>query len=79
MIQQRCLIKDVYLDLCYEEYKIWVMKDKVICLSNVMSVKEIITAVIYSLSEATVVVQNMQHCFRVSVTYLQDVSSSLIN
>lgn len=33
------------------------MKDKVICLSDVMSVKSILTAVIYSLSEAPAVVQ----------------------
>lgn len=48
---ESCLIVDVYLDLCYKGCKIRVMKDTVICLSDVLSVKSIITAVIHSLSE----------------------------
>lgn len=74
--QQGCLIRDVYLDLCCNECKIWVMKDKVICLSDVMSVKAIITAVIYSLSEAPAVVQKTLLVW-VTGTYLPSVSFSL--
>lgn len=50
------------------------MKDKVICLSNVMSVEAIITAVIYSLSEAPAVVQKNTLLFSMS---MQDVSFSI--
>lgn len=55
-----CLIVDIYLDLCCRECKIQVMKDKVICLSHFISVRAIITAVIYTLPEATVDGQNIQ-------------------
>lgn len=60
--QQRRLIRDVYLDLCCKECKICVMKDKFICLSDFMTVRAIITAVIHTLSGAIVDVQNIHYC-----------------
>lgn len=51
------LIGDVDRDPPSEDCKIWVRRDKVICLSCVVSVKSIITAVICSLARAGAALQ----------------------
>lgn len=52
LLKRDVLSWDIYLDLCWEECNISVMKDRVISLSYVMFVKAIIMTAICILSKA---------------------------